>query len=104
MLAAAPAITTMKAQADPICPPTRIAHSWSPTQPTCACGHHVCASLLLLLICGCSRGGLSLRKLRLVVLITQVSDVHPRMRHLVDAAVSATHPLIRIRVVLVGGG
>ena len=34
-----------------------------------------------------------------VVLVADVGDVHPRVRHLVHRAVAVSHPLIRVGIV-----
>src|SRR5438034_7152412 len=59
-------------------------------------------SLLLFVgVRGLRRLRLTLRLQRLVLLVVEVRDVHPGVRHFVDRAVAEAHPLIRIRVVLI---
>src|SRR5262245_2703977 len=44
----------------------------------------------------------ALRNERVVFVVVEVHDVHPRVSHLVDRAIAVAHPLIGIRVELVG--
>ncbi len=57
--------------------------------------------LLLLLLSVAGRLRRALLKELFVFLVGEIHAVHPGVRHLVDCAIAVTHPLVRIRVVLV---
>src|SRR5262245_9978207 len=42
--------------------------------------------------------GLALLDLHLVILVAQIGDVHPCVRHLIDGPVAPANPLTRIRI------